>query len=335
MAESLADREDELAERAFSSLRKTIDAQPGSRLYVLVDPALADPLADEIKDSTVIAAPERTRLSISIIPRDQQPYLIELSDDPSSERLLSAVVHVAIRERMGEFDNEAGEVRSVCAWLLAGKESGATTTAHRMERSCWVHSPVRRERTVFRFWDPRVTAHLPRVFGPDVWTRIISGLGLLAWWCPDDEGAPQGYTAATESAARAAESAAWQIDEDHWYALARVGWTTRVCQLLPQWEVPESIGRETVRAIVDRTARYRLRDEADVLRFVHCALALHPRFDSHPQVAAALADFQSQGSRPGAFVRVAQQWNEEFRSTLRDGKWLNDAAGPGTVAARR
>jgi hypothetical protein len=83
MAESLADREDRLAEHAFSSLRKAIDAQPGSRLYVLIDPALADPLTDEIKGSTAIATPEHTRLSIKIIPHERQPYLIELSDDPS------------------------------------------------------------------------------------------------------------------------------------------------------------------------------------------------------------------------------------------------------------
>jgi hypothetical protein len=235
---------------------------------------------------------------------------------------LSASAHVATRERLGEFDDEAGEVRSVCAWLLAGKESGATATARRMERSCWVHSPVSRERTVFRYWDPRLAVHLPRVFGADVWARTISGLGLLAWWCLDDEGAPQGYAAPTKSAAHAAESPTWQIDEDHWYALARIGWTTRACQLLPQWGVPETIGRETVRAIVERAARYRLRSEEDALRFVYSALTLHPRFDSHPKVAAALADVQSHGSQPGAFARIAQEWNEETLNALRSGHWL-------------
>jgi hypothetical protein len=335
MANSLADREDKLAEYAFNSLRNAIDEQPGRRAYVLIDPAFADPLADEIRGSTVIGDRARTRLIIDIMPPHQQPYLLELTDDVSGARLLSAATQVAIRERLGEFDNEAGEVRSVCGWLLAnGDGETAITIARRMAHACWVRLPLNRERTVFRYWDPRLTVHLPRVFGSDVWTGTISDIGLLAWWCLDDDGTPKGYTAATQSRAPSAESPAWQIDDDQWFALARIGWTKRACQLLPQWEVPEGIGGETVRSIVERTARYHLRTEGDVLRFVHCALALHPRFDSHPQVAAALAELQAQGSQAGAFVRVAQQWTDQFRAALVEGKWLSDPAGAGTVATK-
>ena len=314
-------REDELAERAIGVLRKAQDALSGCRIYGLIDPALADPLAEAIGETPTISAPERLNIAVSIIARDRQPYLIEIANDLQGDRLLSASVRIAVRERLGHYDSEAGEVRSICGWLFAD-QAGIDS---RFARAVWVRSPVDNERTVFRFWDPRLVSHMPRIFGADNWAATISGLGLRAWWYLDEEGTAHGFQSASGMAADEIPPE-WAMDEDRWFALARIGWTNRAWRMLPHWEVSKGVSRETLRAVVERTWRYRMRDERDVLRFVNGVLTLHPRFDLHPQVAALLADIQAGRCRPGGFADAAQQWDDEFRGVLREGRWLKEPA---------
>ncbi len=316
------EREDQLAEAVLACLRNACECEPQSTLYALVDPALGDPFAEALV-ARGYASPKMATLAIDLIAAHRRPYLVELRD----ERVQSVSVHVAAQEYLGHFDSESGRPRSVCAWLLADSAAGfgrdvSHSLAVRLNALVVVRSPVNGRRTVFRFWDPRLARDASRLLGA-AWHSALSDAGLAGWWCIDRDG---GISALLDFSPRShapdVENSRWAIDVKCWQALERCGWRNRIAQLLPGWCSATGVASQDLDQIVARAAGHGLNTEDDVVQFAHCAATLHPEFDKHPRVDAALVRLRVGGGPPSAFADLVRHWSEEFRAELRRGQWL-------------
>ncbi len=312
-------------EQVLLSLRQAVRERPNCRAFAFIDPALVDstrqdPLVCEMQGMVWNTQPAIVSIPISIISRERQPYLIEIADSIDGDRLLSAVMRAASREREEALEHDVGVMRAVCAWIVTNGQDESdlqARLAQRLSRASWIRSPHDGVHTVFRFWDPRITTHLPRIIGNAEWSNLIGSWGLSAWLCLGEDNALQRFAGANAKPEQPAN--AWQIDANRWLAMKQIGWAHRVCQLAPKWhESLIDVGFDRALAIISRATRHGMRDEADLLRFAHAALTLHSDFDTHPLVVNFLTGFRERGCPMGEFSRTARQWDEQTQTALRN-----------------
>lgn len=320
-----------LTDTAILALRSALNGagkeQPysGQMLHVLVDPAIADPLANDLHTKDL----PRVSLNINIIQPANRPYLLCLRDTAAHERALNTTLRIAIEEYLGKHDNEDGQARSICGWLIEScrKENDQVTPtsalASEMSRIAWVREPDQTlNRTLFRYWDPRITPHLPDLLGEITWLQCQQGLHGAAWWTVDFNGAFNQIGKSNDAPSEKYASFEWQIAKEKWQALEQIGWCNRIMQLIPGWGLPDMPERNQVDAIVKRGCFHGLQTESDILTFAFNALTVHPNFDCHPAVGKMLSDLNSLGIIAGEFSRRAGNWDDAFLSSLKSGNWM-------------
>jgi hypothetical protein len=311
---------DALADAAILSLRSALDSlhrgAPSLHdipLAVLVDPGLHDPLATEEHAHRL----PRQGLNIKGIAPERQPYLLLIDDATRHERALNASVRIAIDERSGRHDSKHGRPLSVCAWLLPRSDGSPDwkALANALERRSMVLPPPPEppRPLVLRFWDPRVTAHLPMALGAATWQDFLSALGVSRWWTLSSDSALVSVGDAPLDAQSEAK-ARWELDAAQWRALRIVGLSNRISQAATVWDLEHVPQPYVLRSIASRALAHGLLERDDLLHFAHLALTVHPQFDRHPQAARLLLS-------PG-FAAGARQWSEAFLDELRRGHWL-------------
>lgn len=142
----------------FQRLSETAE---NSVTLVICDPVLSDPV--EAWRAAGLDIPETKRIRCAL-GRQMQPYLFELSSDHQGELLLQETLATALAEAHYAAENVPAP-RSVCAWAQISRDD-VTHFQAELERKA--HSPRREGKElsgIFRFWDPRVFVHLPRIFG--------------------------------------------------------------------------------------------------------------------------------------------------------------------------
>jgi len=158
------------------------DAAPGDITLVLCDPVIQEP-ADAWRDAG-FSLPEPQRIACGLQP-SFQPYLLRLPSGFAGERLLQATIETALAEAdYGARNTPAAH--SVCAWLQLPSTMLDELTRALSRRAGQFFEGAPRVQA-FRFWDPRVFVHLPRIYGPlfDSWLnmpvhwRWIDGSGRL------------------------------------------------------------------------------------------------------------------------------------------------------------
>ena len=317
--------EDDLAEALLSSVESSLEQSSGMRIVALLDPAIGDPLS-ELLINRNYEQPDRTYLKIDITAEERCPYLMELND---GSRILSASAHLAAQEYLGVFNNSSGQPRSVCAWLIFDRkalppgENWLHGLARRLSALAIVRSPLDGRRVMFRFWDPRLASDVSRLLESE-WRNSLNAAGVIEWWHISRAGSVENLlNLRSDESDRSIKNSSWTIDAACWRSLESCGWRNRVEQLMPTWHAVSDDLHLTPEELVIRAVARNLSSEDDVLQFAHCAVTLHPQFDSHPRVAAVLARMQNANENSRVFADHVRQWNEEFRTELRRGQWIH------------
>jgi len=323
-----------LTEAALHVLRSELAGSNGDgqsysdqSVAVLIDPTIADPLAHDLHTRDLPRVP----LKGWMFEPQKSPYVIVLQNNVRDERALNTIVRVAVEEGQGAHDTEDGQVRSVCGFLIRheGRSNGPSRSpavlAATIARLGWVLPPFpRAKHSVFRFWDPRITPHLPAILGAGVWLQCQQTMGTTTWLTVHGGGVLKAVRPSPQLRNDAEPLSCLRINAHQWKALVHLGWRNRIEQIATGWELPGIPDERLLNEIVSRAMGYGLESEADVLAFGQLGLTVHPLFDQHPDVARIL-------SNPGehSFAVTARRWNDTFIDTLRRGLWqADDRAAP-------
>lgn len=317
---------DQLLDALIAEILGSMETSPR---YVLIDPAYRDPLADESEFASCWREAPRALVLLNNWPKEKSPYLLSLDD--RSHQDISVLLRFALEETLGHHDSERGQPRSFCAWLTPWLDD-ATSLAVRMARRALAYSPNDSSSVVFRYWDPRISAHLHRVLGEATWQEHLGLLGVRRWTNLVATSAGASFSAQPEATGDTTinqKPLAWRLDKQQWQSLESLSWTNRLIQRCVDWELTAPPRFGWLESIANRALACGFKEENDILRFAHCALVVHPQFDSHPQVAASIAAAVQYG-QPG-FGEVVSNWPETFIDELKSGGWLNS----GTLATER
>lgn len=177
---------------------------------ILIDRQSGFPLRDALEAlaaATITAAPLADPLFASI--PDEAPLLLRLGEEHLS--LITAYLAHAAEEAA----QPEGQVRSVAAFLFTGQP--LSTIARRLTRHLELRIQTG-QRVFFRYFDPRVMAHLPRILQPAQMAKLLDGIDYWAYahW--------QGQMVETAAAdfERAPETPAYvrlSVDSAQWAAL--------------------------------------------------------------------------------------------------------------------
>lgn len=321
MPQSIA-TEDDLFEPALASLRIALENIPDRRVHVLIDPALGDPLAGIWQERMPHLAVKV--VDINGIARERSPYLLTLCDNLRYESVLNTSLRIAVQEYLGMHDREDGQPRSVCAWLV---ESEATPANQRdasglayvfgkraSASNGTVHLP-------FRFWDPRVTPHLPELLGEECWRNFQAAASCFQWYTLDPHGKFIRIGTNPAASSQNPPQTGWTFNAVQWQALERLHWLNKVARLVPEWGYNEPVPRQHMDQILRRAMVYGLRKDADILRFAQCAILIHPYFDSHPEIARSLHAMQMNRDDLSDFSMLSHQWSDALIDNVRSGQW--------------
>jgi hypothetical protein len=172
----------------LEKLREILNAHKTRRLIMVYDTTLGDPLglaeevqaeaeedpdAAEADPSAILGAPLREIVakgglevaSLKIRNSEgvgQSVYLVDIEDAESRhDRLTTQSLRLALSEAMQAQPSPYKRTRSICAWLISDEPLPRLTERFE-QRSRYPISPT--EHRILRFWDPRITQHIGRLF---------------------------------------------------------------------------------------------------------------------------------------------------------------------------
>jgi hypothetical protein len=311
---------DALADRSLLALRTAAGDQP---LALFVDRTLGpvDALHDEWP-ATLRAAEASSAVQWVPLGRihddfasENLPGFFYVISEARAERLVALAMRIAVHEAL---QDQGQEPRSRClaGWVLHAPEAPALKTS--LTRLARVFKPDGAA-WYLRFWDPRVTWHLPRVLTPEQWALARQAMGR--WWAMS----PLAHFAPLASANGAAASAhapveqpLLRFDAAQWARLERVAPINTVLRMAAGWDVlPTEGNARQVDALIERCRQRGFDTEQDALVYAACGLTSHPHFDAHPEVDRALQDAASKGQSIEAAI-----------SRFDDGFWHGLATQP-------
>lgn len=310
-------------ERLFDTLQAAIFRDDALPRYVLIDPAWRDPFSGDTELAVRLHDASRLVIRVKGWPVDKSPYLIAL--DGLTCQDCAALLRLELEETLGDHDEEQGRPRTVCAWLSPWTDD-INQLAARMAQRAIAHPATGSSTVVFRYWDPRQVAHLPRILGPAAWHEHLDILGLRRWasLVATNDGAAWATLAdAPREAPEQERVSPWRFDFRQWRGIETLSWANRLIQCCADWNHEAQLS--SLENIASRALSHGLTEENDILRFAHCALTIHPLFDSHPQAVAVLS--ASQSGQAG-FGETVSNWPETYIDELKSGRWLIESALP-------
>lgn len=321
-----------IADTALVALRKQLADTPSHSLAILVDPALADPLAQALEEASL--QPIRISISTAQVARDKLPYLVWIDDETKYERVVSASIRLAVEERLAPEGSAPRGTRSLCAWFITPaltSENQARALALTLATHGIQHSPDG-QRHYFRFFDPRIAIDLPALLSPEQWQQFVGNIGL-GWLLMNEEGSLQslkpqpgsqsmGAAQDVQPGNHANPAKPFVLSPAQWQTLSCIGWRNRIAQALFDWGLAGTPTKEALHEIARRAIGYGLAQEDDILSFARLALTEHPLFDRHPEVNRVLQGLRS--SADTNFTSIAETWDDDFWANIRAGSWLRD-----------
>jgi hypothetical protein len=317
----------ELIERSLLALRAA--AGPGP-LAVFVDPTLSAPaeLHEDwqrtLQDTEAAGATQWVQLGHIHDNFDphRHPGFFYLENEQATERLLALTIQIAAREALNDYGPEH-HARCLCGWILNAPP--AQVLKQVFTQLARVHKP-NGATWYLRYWDPRVTWHLPRVLTSVQLQLAHQAMGH--WWAISPMNqlvcTSQSHTRA-KSKASAVEAVNGQtlplhFDSKGWALLERLGVVNTVLRLAWEWDVlPTESAAQRVDELVQRCHARGFYSDQDALIFSACGLTSHARFDEHPAVDKALR----QAGQDGQSLQAAlSRFEETFWSDLAAERWL-------------
>lgn len=306
-------------------------AQSAIGVAILIDPALADPLQPHIEELGL--EPLRLRIATRQVDTDKLPYLVWIADASRAERLINTSIRIAVAERLSPDPDWPAGMRSVCAWFVSPaltSESDAKALARRLATQ-GIQTDADGGRHYFRFFDPRIAGHLPRILEPAQRQELgrITGNG---WLGMDEHGELQALLLAGPDAPQSntitpltglPEVPPLKLTPGQWQNFVVLGWRNRIGQALVDWDLKRTPTPDALMEIARRAVGHKLTSEMDALTFAYYALTTHPLFDRHPHIASALQEHAT--TAEPVFADRLNQKDEDFWHTVSAGAWLHAA----------
>ena len=237
------------------------------RLQPLVD-ALPEqwPLTDPYFGEAIERAPLLVKLTMAQLP------------------LLDQAALVAAEEAL----DPAMPSPSVCAWMCAGVST--ERLAGQLRRQLDIRLEGRKKSVFFRYFDPGVMSHLPRVFTPAQLARLLGHMSL--WVAPGRDGALLELTKPEDEMA----PAGLRLSAEQAQALERIDPINGLLKMLGGLghTIAPSHDHE-LDALVLLAQQKGHATEADILSYGLHALLISRNFDRLPEVKQAIQSAQAQG----------------------------------------
>jgi hypothetical protein len=256
-------------------------------LYLLINPFQADPLAEYEADHFHC---EEIPLEVDHrwLTGRSSPYLLCFRKADLNKPLFHQVLRLALEERL---NIEPGQpsTRAFCAWLTTThKQSDMPQKAKILGQYATAHTALGEKG--FRFYDPRITAHLNTLLTPRQYAAIFGELGVN-WYYMDNAGHLHQLPEAVSNALDAPEaqtSPPLTLDDAQTTAFVQLSQANHLEQLVACWGLDKQPDHQTLWQLVQAAHARQQQSDNAVFAFVYSALVHHPEFDQHPTIAAVL-----------------------------------------------
>lgn len=283
-------RLEDLTEQAILGLRSALDSRGNHRLVMVCDPALDDPLDEQIIQLGLL----KYAIHMRSWAKAPEPYLTEAPYELRFESFVHHSLRTAIRQAI-EACPWNQRSRSICAWLMTDRPLPALAKEMRERAHCQDEHGRSR---IFRFWDPRTAQHHQALFPGQA---PCSFLQDTTWAYIDSFGS-------------------WRLLP----APAAPGWTAPGIRILREWSlingafqywtrqgVDPQAGPEawaTIREALDIGRAVGLADDEDLMRFAADRLQCHAPIERSPCLAELLT-WVKQGK--GHYSRLVADYDRE------------------------
>lgn len=288
---AFAGRADEIREQLF---------QYELPVYVFVDPILVDPFKGaKWRDKTPVYRVDLKRYGLS---QDEMPYFFQLSSplDPKLEESLQLAEY--------QLDKEE-RAKAMCGWFVSALPPSAIQQG-------LLHSiqyPIGQGRLwLFRFFDPRTTRHIKRIFGSD-WQLA----GLKRWW----------YLHTTELASVAGNNQLQVPQPPSQTQREAIDRVMLVNKAFTQWKdmqqpLPDDAFQLLDQALLTgRRAGISTRRDEDSVAFALHRCLIHSRIEKHPLVKQWIEKSQEEHS---SYVSCAAVASKDTWDEIAAGDWEKD-----------
>lgn len=273
--------------------------QESGDVYVFVDPLLHQPFD---RAPTARADEHLIALGDRGIGEERFPYFRLIPS--STDAMLEDSYALALAEEREE------DVRSVCGWF-------STSFPPRQLKELLRSEADRRgtQRWLFRFFDPRVLRHLPRVM-----EHGYAIPGAIRWYYLD-EGLLKSVPGKTGLSSRK------QITQRDFLHISRLGLVNQAHRM---WKSMEDDLPSDPFAVLYSAAEKAVgvglspEDEADCIAFMLHRCMIHPEIEFHPEIATWIS-----AARDGrmSYADAAAQAPSELWHRIELGDWIQDKQG--------
>lgn len=271
----------------------------GATWYVLVDPAINDPL--EEVDGRDQATP--VLIQHQDLPGHFRPYLLKLGDIGRDSRI-DRTIRIAVDEATRK-SPQNGSKRSICGWIASEHKSEAVASYLARQARIAVLGRSR----LLRIWDPRTLDLLQHLLTVESMRTLVPPESRW-WWLGRDSAVKQ----LERSVADTGGEAQLPIDDKGVESLLLAESLHSTLNVLQ--DMKSDVGPETVRIIMGALRRARshwgVAEPVDLVRFALHARLVHEAFDSDEQVRLAM---NASSSSP---VRALSSFDEPAWSAVRE-----------------
>lgn len=248
--------------------------------YLLLDPALGPVLEGEIQAAD-IAEEDQASILDPLMALEPEKALILLRLTTRNIELLDASAALALTSNI----NMRNPQRGVCAWIFS-KQPIAKLAVHLKH---WLDVAIpAKKRIFFRYYDPRVTTHLPRILSATQISEWLKEIEEWAW--VDRDGQWQ-----TIKPVEPIENKALHLPQLHapqWAALQRVETINLCLRTLQSIEEksPPATQDDLLENWVSSAQAKGFPTQEDAIAYALHAWLVHPQFMEHSAVQHAVIE---------------------------------------------
>lgn len=265
--------------------------------YLLLDPALGPVLEDDIQAADIAEEDQATILD-PLLALEPEKALILLRLTTRNIELLDA----SIANALACNTDMSNPQRGICAWIFS--QQPISRLAKHLKHWFDVAIPAQK-RIFFRYYDPRVTTHLPRILSATQISEWLTGIEEWAW--VDRDGEWQ-----TIKPVEPIENKALHLPQLHalqWAALQRVETINLCLRTLQSIEVASPPPAQDYRLDewVSAAAAKGFSSQEDAIAYALHAWLVHPQFMEHSAVQHAVIEA---GKNNGGLCQALAQFEQ-------------------------
>lgn len=300
-----------LTDRGIALLRQSLAASSCASLYLICDPILVNPIGDQAQELAYPTRPLEFRYRD--LERSLHPLLIEIKDEQREERFINDSIRLAVQESMAARATSPA-ARSMCAWIIAPDVTLASMAEVLGTRALLGNPYAIGEKRLFRFWDPRVFDHLPRIFGESMFAEW--GASNMQWLYVDISGTMKSQRFDSPLLGKTKEN--FTPTTAQWDAISRLGDLNQVLQLSDAWSQPDLAATSArLDSALHRAATLGVNASLDAITYALLYHSVGGAFEHHPRMRPIFAEVSKGASLATMLADVEQATWDQIRAAQR------------------